>query len=225
MQNKQCGGNKTFRRAVRSFQESIRGFSSASQPLPGNYPAYFMPPSMPAYTQTYNLPHINTHTHTHTLCQSHEWLHVHIYRNWVKTYKHSLNTGLHESFYCDCFVRLMHFNVRIFPVYSNKKKILEISHSFRQGASCAFVCLYIQHTLQWQGREKVAATETPRSVLKYCQWQSDTPLNRITSKVYCHHIPASLGPEHLWDYTAWSGKAFPFLTRLEQPAPWSQERD
>lgn len=47
MQNKQCGGNKTFRRAVRSFQESIWGLSSASQPLPGNYPSYFMPPSPP----------------------------------------------------------------------------------------------------------------------------------------------------------------------------------
>lgn len=51
MQNKQCGGNKTSSRAVRSFQESIRGLSSASQPLPGNYPSYFMPPS-PAYLHT-----------------------------------------------------------------------------------------------------------------------------------------------------------------------------
>lgn len=65
MQNKQCGGNKTFRRAVRSFQESIRGLSSASQPLPGNYAAYFMPPIslILAYTQT-NMYYPNTHTGT-----------------------------------------------------------------------------------------------------------------------------------------------------------------
>lgn len=60
--NKQCGRNKTFRGAVRSFQESIRGFSSVSQPLPGNYPAYFMPPSMPVYTQTVFTYEAETHT-------------------------------------------------------------------------------------------------------------------------------------------------------------------
>lgn len=175
MQNKQCGGNKTFRRAVRSFQESIRGFSSASQPLPGNYPAYFMPPSMPAYTQTYNLPHINTHTHTHTLCQSHEWLHVHIYRNWVKTYKHSLNTGLHESFYCDCFVRLMHFNVRIFPVYSNKKKN---SWNFSLISTRCFLCLcvfvYTAHTTVTGQRESSGHRDTSISIkiLSVTEWHA-----------------------------------------------------
>lgn len=61
MQNKQCGGNKTFRRAVRSFQESIRGLSSASQPLPGNYAAYFMSPIFSHTGLLTNMYYSNTH--------------------------------------------------------------------------------------------------------------------------------------------------------------------
>lgn len=51
----------------------------------------------------------------------------------------------------------------------------------------------------------------PWSGLKCCQWQSDVPLNRITLKVSCHHIPAShyQGQGGLWDDREWLGKAFP----------------
>lgn len=42
-----------------------------------------------------------------------------------------------------------------------------------------------------RGGERAVASQTPWSGLKCCQWQSDVPLNRITLKVSCHHIPAS----------------------------------
>lgn len=54
-------------------------------------------------------------------------------------------------------------------------------------------------------------SRTPWSGLKCCQWQSDVPLNRITLKVSCHHIPAShyQGQAALWDDRERSGEAFP----------------
>lgn len=63
---------------------------------------------------------------------------------------------------------------------------------------------------QWQGKWAVTS-QMPWSGLKCCQWQSDVPLNRITLKVSCHHIPAShyQGQGGLWDDREWLGKAFP----------------
>lgn len=68
-------------------------------------------------------------------------------------------------------------------------------------------------------RERELDGQTPWSGLKCCQWQSDVPLNRITLKVSCHHIPASHYQGHgsLWDDRERSGFP-PFLwTLLELP--------
>lgn len=75
----------------------------------------------------------------------------------------------------------------------------------------------------WREREKDRKREreldgqTPWSGLKCCQWQSDVPLNRITLKVSCHHIPASHYQGHgsLWDDRERSGFP-PFLWTLLQ---------
>lgn len=81
-------------------------------------------------------------------------------------------------------------------------------------------------------RERAVAGQTPWSGLKCCQWQSDVPLNRITLKVSCHHIPAShyqgQGGAGVSGMTEWLGKAFPLWTGLELPVMpdkrWKRER-
>lgn len=68
-------------------------------------------------------------------------------------------------------------------------------------------------------REREQDGQTPWSGFKSRQWQSDVPLNRITLKVSCHHIPASHYQGHgsLWDDRERLGFPAFLWTRLEHP--------
>lgn len=69
-------------------------------------------------------------------------------------------------------------------------------------------------------REREQNGQTPWSGLKCCQWQSDVPLNRITPKVSCHHIPAAHYQGHgsLWDDREWLDFPSFLWTLLEHAA-------
>lgn len=141
--------------------EEIKHSGELSGPFKNQYEAFHLRPNLflviilhilcpPLCLLTHKLItyHTKTHTltHTHTLPESRMTSRTHIQKLSENIYKHSLNTGLHESFYCDCFVRLMHFNVRIFPVYSNKKKFLKfLTHFDKVLLVPLCVCIYSTH--------------------------------------------------------------------------------